>query len=304
MERTVKNMTHDEFTALAKQFGFAQVYFTKPMCFSLGENRFNLVTDVKNEFPFTNSVIILVYPYEPFSKSERIPSYYLASNKAYHAGKALLHELNEHGIHAEKVDIPIKSQLINSGIGTKCRNSLVAIKPFGTRVVFVALAVQDIFPLEYHENASEPCGNCRLCMEACPTAAITETGFDITKCMRFHMGNAKHPDWVRNLQKTYMGCEICQYACRRNTSLASTIPSAEMQDAFDMKRLICGDASKARELVGRNMCSNGKLIAEAIAFAAKDGLFHDEIEAAEASPFEAVRDAVRYAKQICNVLNN
>ncbi|MBS7331658.1 MAG: hypothetical protein KIG69_06930, partial [Eubacteriales bacterium] len=70
----------------------------------------------------------------------------------------------------------------------------------------------------------------------------------------------------------------------------------------NLKRLIIGDAAQARGLVGRNFTVNGKLTAEAIAFAANDAeLFlslRDEIFAAADSPFAAVRDAVRYAAAV------
>ena len=81
-----------------------------------------------------------------------------------------------------------------------------------------------------------------------------------------------------------------------NAKLATVEPTAEIRAAFDTERLIRGDASAARALVGKNMTSNGKLTAEAIAFAARDGEFRDLIMEQEDSQFEAVRDAVRYAK--------
>ena len=68
-----------------------------------------------------------------------------------------------------------------------------------------------------------------------------------------------------------------------------------MAKAFDLPRLIRGDASAARLLVGRNQSSNGKLIAEAITLAAKRGVYADAIRAGNDSGFEAVRDAVRWA---------
>ena len=75
-----------------------------------------------------------------------------------------------------------------------------------------------------------------------------------------------------------------------------------MNDVFNLKRLITGDAAQARSLVGRNFTGNGKRTAEAIAFAANDSeLFlslRNEIFAAADSPFDAVRDAVRYAAAV------
>ena len=113
------------------------------------------------------------------------------------------------------------------------------------------------------------------------------------------------------MQKTFIGCEICQYACPRNAKIAPADTESfraangdeiNLNDVFNLKRLITGDAAQARSLVGRNFTGNGKLTAEAIAFAANDAeLFsslRNEIFAAADSPFDAVRDAVRYAAAV------
>ena len=129
--------------------------------------------------------------------------------------------------------------------------------------------------------------------------------------MRLQMETAQHPDSVRAMQKTFIGCEICQYACPRNAKIppadtesfrAANGDEINLNDVFNLKRLITGDAAQARSLVGRNFTGNGKLTAEAIAFAANDSeLFlslRNEIFAAADSPFDAVRDSVRYAAAV------
>lgn len=288
-------MTHDEFQIIAADHGFQRVYFTNPIKFDLGANRFHLIADAPSSFPYATCIAVLVYPYAPFTSEERIPAYYLASNRAYHAVNRIISELASAGIRAEKAAIPIKSQLECSHVGVKCKNSLISIEPFGTRTVLLALAIDGLSPIEYDERG-EVCGDCSLCIRSCPMGAIGQDGLNASMCMRLHMDTAMHPDWVRNVQKTYIGCEICQYACKRNAALTNTKPADEVASAFELKRLISGDAAEARGFVGRNMSGNGKLTAEAIAFAARDGLYEEEILAASDSPFEAVQDAIRYAK--------
>ena len=290
-------MTHDEFSLLAKQYGFERVYFTEPMKFDLGGNRFNLISDVKKVCPSADSIAVLVYPYAPFTPDEHIPSYYIASNKAYHASKEFIRKLENEGVNAEKVDIPVKLQLAKSHIGSICRNSLIAFEEYGTRVVLLSVAVEGILPKKYNEK-NIGCGSCTACMDICPGGAINEQGFTFGKCLRFYMNPADHPDYIRDVQKTYLGCEICQYICPRNKFLACCEPSEDMKQAFDLKRLISGNASKAREYVGRNFSGNGKLTAEAIVFAAREGLYRDEIRNCLDSEFEAVRNAALYAENL------
>lgn len=299
------HMKHYDFERLANALGFARVYFTEPMRFDfISGNEHNLVMDAKNAFPFASCIAVLVYPYASFNKDERIPAYYLASNAAYHACKELMAELKQLGIHAERADIPLKSQLLSAGVGVRCKNSLVALPGYGTRIVLQALAIDVLEPLAYAESDKE-CGKCNACIIACPALAIGENGLNVSKCMRAFMETADHPDWVKQLQRTYIGCEICQYACPRNAEIESTVPSKEQIEAFDTHKLIAGETKKARDLVGRNMTSNGKLTAEAISMAARDekaffSIYADELKRAQASEFPAVQDALRYAESIAS----
>lgn len=302
------HMKHYDFERLANALGFAKVYFTEPMCFNFKSgDEFNLVMDAKSTFPFASCIAVLVYPYAPFDTSERIPAYYLASNAAYHACKELMTELKQLGVHAERADIPLKSQLLSAGVGVRCKNSLVALPGYGTRIVLQALAIDVLEPLAYDES-DKKCGKCNACIIACPAWAIGEEGLNVSKCMRAFMESADHPNWVKQLQRTYIGCEICQYACPRNAKIESTVPSKEQREAFDTRKLIAGETKKARDLVGRNKTSNGKLTAEAISMVARDekeffGIYADELKRAQASEFPAVQDALRYAESIGNKIN-
>ena len=307
------------FRTTAADYGFLQVFFTTPRKFDLGRNRFNLTADAPTAYPWANSIAVLVYPYAPFTADERIPAYYIASNRAYHSAKKLAEALTAAGIHVEKTDIPVKMQLEAEGIAA--RPQFVFRQRFRTRPEAQGYgAVREIPPETLSElltvlpslnTRQSECGNCSLCMKACPTGAISENGLTTERCMRLQMETAQHPDSVRAMQKTFIGCEICQYACPRNAKIppadtesfrAANGDEINLNDVFNLKRLITGDAAQARSLVGRNFTGNGKLTAEAIAFAANDSeLFlslRNEIFAAADSPFEAVRDAVRYAAAV------
>ena len=295
-------MTHEEFETIAKEYGFERVFFLPPERVDLGGNRYRLIDDPLAAFPYAASIACLVYPYAPFTAEERIPAYYLASNAAYFGMKAFLTKLNGLGVRAEKAEIPLKQALDRAGIGAPLKNSLRSIAPYGSRTVLLSIAVEGLAPQIYDKREASPCAVCHACEAACPAHAIGESGLELSKCMRPRMETACHGDDIRDRQKTYIGCELCQYACPMNAKLGRSAPTEAQRTAFDLLALIRGEAKSARLLVGKNMTSNGRLTAEAIAFAARDELLpkaelEAELAAAEGSQFPAVRDAVRYARE-------
>ena len=76
------------------------------------------------------------------------------------------------------------------------------------------------------------------------------------------------PRWVMDAITTMLGCELCQFACPYN----ACIPAEEKAPvAFDLKRLLSGDISEARTLIGKNMNKNRKLQQHAAVLAGKQG---------------------------------
>jgi len=71
------------------------------------------------------------------------------------------------------------------------------------------------------ESAEDHCGTCMLCIEACPTAAITEPYVvDSNKCISYATielrAPALPPDVAANLDGWLYGCDICQDVCPWN----------------------------------------------------------------------------------------
>lgn len=79
------------------------------------------------------------------------------------------------------------------------------------------------------------CGNCGLCVAACPTQALTPLGeFDATRCISYQTIESKDdiPIQLRNLLNGYIaGCDICQDVCPWNRQpLVKSKPSATERD--------------------------------------------------------------------------
>jgi epoxyqueuosine reductase len=104
-----------------------------------------------------------------------------------------------------------------AGVGFYGKNTMLITKRFGSWVVLGTLVtdveVESTSPLELD------CGQCRLCIDACPTGALDEPGtLDATKCLSYWtQAPAEIPVEFRDeLGDQVYGCDICQDVCPWN----------------------------------------------------------------------------------------
>lgn len=262
-------MTNAKLKKTAYEMGFAGAFFLPPPDYAPHDDEPHIVWNAE-AYPWAKAALVLVWAYKPYPAGERIPSYYINSNLSYHASVALAKKLEAEGIACVRREIPIKQMAVRYGVGVSLKSSLIAIRPFGTRMAFQSMLLGDPFyPEEYHAEEDDLCRTCRACENACPAHAISAEGYDVKKCMRYYMDGADYPDWVYDVQTTHLGCEVCQQVCPRNAHLGFGEPTPEMREAFDLERLAAGDAKAARLLVGKNMTGRGKLTKEAERFLKK-----------------------------------
>jgi epoxyqueuosine reductase len=104
-----------------------------------------------------------------------------------------------------------------SGVGFYGKNTLLITRRHGSWVVLGTL-VTDV-GLEPTPPLRLDCGECRLCVEACPTGALDEPGtLDATRCLSYWtQARAAPPAAVReHLGAQVYGCDICQDVCPWN----------------------------------------------------------------------------------------
>jgi epoxyqueuosine reductase len=104
-----------------------------------------------------------------------------------------------------------------SGVGFYGKNTLLITRRHGSWVVLGTL-VTDV-ELEPTPALHLDCGECRLCIDACPTGALDEPGtLDSTRCLSYWtQAPAPVPeDYRGHLGAQVYGCDICQDVCPWN----------------------------------------------------------------------------------------
>ena len=108
-----------------------------------------------------------------------------------------------------------------SGVGFYGKNTMLITRRHGSWVVLGTL-VTDV-ELEPTRPLDTDCGECRICIDACPTGALDEPGvLDSAKCLSYWtQAPAPIPDAYRSALGTQVyGCDICQDVCPWNRGVA------------------------------------------------------------------------------------
>jgi epoxyqueuosine reductase len=104
-----------------------------------------------------------------------------------------------------------------AGVGFYGKNTLLITRRHGSWVVLGTL-VTDV-EIEPNPPLELDCGDCRLCIDACPTGALDEPGtLDATRCLSYWtQAPGPIPDAYREpLGDMVYGCDICQDVCPWN----------------------------------------------------------------------------------------
>jgi len=128
-----------------------------------------------------------------------------------------------------------------AGIGWQGKHSNLISKEYSSWL-FLGILLTDAL-LEYDQPATNHCGSCTRCIEACPTRAITEPYVvDSRRCISYltieHRGIT--PESLRSgIGNWIYGCDICQEVCPWNATPArSRRPEWQPRPGLDRPRLV------------------------------------------------------------------
>ena len=227
--------------------------------------------DAAAAWPWANALLLLIWPYAPFAPDAVLSGYYPASNQSYHAMQALAKALAQAGVRAQRAAVPVKTILVEHGLGTCLDSDLIYIPGCGTRFVIQALMValpEEDLQFTPKQAPFGACIHCKRCQYACPGGAISPRGYDWRRCLRAYEDGSDMPEWVMEKLTCLLGCEVCQNVCPLNHFIRPRPMSAEEAEAFRLEKLLSGDMKLALSIIGKNMKKGGKLTAQAAVLAA------------------------------------
>jgi epoxyqueuosine reductase len=211
------------------------------------EKGFEKRHDIKLIMDAAKTVISLAYNYyTPFKRNDKLPkiSRY-AWGQDYH--KLLKGKLNELSFFIDSLgknirtkyyvdDGPVmdKAWAVRAGIGWMGKHTNVINPEYGSWIFLSEIITNLEFEI-YDEPIEDVCGECRLCIEACPTGAIvTDYKLDSNLCISYQtIENHSEVPETLDLDGWVFGCDVCQDVCPFNkndkpTSDKNYYPKAEI----------------------------------------------------------------------------
>ena len=195
------------------------------------ENHFDKRLDPRKLVEDSKSVISLLLNYYP--EEEQNQNSFKLSKYAYGTDyhfvikeklKSLLHfiqdEIGEvHGrAFVDSAPVLDKAWAAKSGLGWIGKHSNLLTQQVGS-FYFIAELIVDL-DLEYDAPATNHCGTCTACIDACPTQAIVEPCVvDGSKCISYFTIELKEnipSEYKGKLDDWIFGCDVCQDVCPWN----------------------------------------------------------------------------------------
>lgn len=214
---------------------------------SIFENEFDLVGVIKTKDYLQASssltdkghlenyptMLVLAYSYPKrilhHSDTHLIPSFYtfgqdyhsVMKNKIVSTCQSLPFKY-EYGVDNHPLDERLAAKL--AGLGFIGKNQLIINKNFGSYIFLGYVLLDAQFDDIAKISIEDSCGDCRKCIDACPTHALSENGYIKERCIS-EFNQSKKTLSPAEIAANYQlfGCDICQLVCPKNININTKI---------------------------------------------------------------------------------
>ncbi|MBR6499472.1 MAG: epoxyqueuosine reductase, partial [Clostridia bacterium] len=166
-------------------------------------------------------------------------------------------------------NIPLKSAIVKYNIGIQRLNSLTYIDGIGSAFHIQNIITDNEFELSILSAGFSPvdCSKCERCVKACPSKAISDTGYiDPDRCLRSVSEQKEIPKEVESLLgNRLLGCDVCQMVCPHNKVFGS-----ERSFTYPLKKLLMGELGDLPDVIGPNLARKTRMICKACVLAANN----------------------------------
>lgn len=212
-------------------------------------------------YPDAQSALCFLFSYSDTKKKQldedpkfKIASYttgfegqdyhYWIKEKLVFIGEALKKEFEglEYGISLDVHPVLERDLAFRSGLGWFGKNSMIISKKHGSYTLIGSIILNQKINIESNEIELDHCGNCRKCLDACPTNAIKEDirTIDSSLCISTFtietFKEAPAPEGYPTQTSEIFGCDICQEVCpwnRKPIKNAKAIDESPLIDFFN-----------------------------------------------------------------------
>ncbi|MGD9473540.1 MAG: tRNA epoxyqueuosine(34) reductase QueG [Eubacteriaceae bacterium] len=186
---------------------------------------------------------------EPEDIGNRLKFSAIAWGKDYHKvlqekGQALMQAVNEKLNETEKIEYKIfvdnsglvdRGSAYRAGLGFFGKNNCLINEDLGSFFFIGQILLDQKIEFETKKVKENLCGLCRICIDACPTAALGENfSYDPRKCLSFLTQKKEIDASEEQYFKDYLyGCDLCQRSCPFNQKLTKTNEAAFLSQDDD-----------------------------------------------------------------------
>jgi epoxyqueuosine reductase len=158
----------------------------------------------------------------------------------------ILDVIKSQGFNLYPTRLPLKLLAIHSGLARYGKNNVAYVEEAGSfnrlKAFFSDIPVSEYSWSTY--KMLDLCENCNLCLNKCPTGAISPDRFIIRaeRCLTFHNERLnRFPDWIeKSWHNCLIGCVKCQLICPANKGVKNWIEDSESFNEQETELLLNG----------------------------------------------------------------